>query len=156
MGSDDRRVVVTVSTENDWRESFASNEELPLQQWVHVAVRCDGRQKSVSIHINGLADAEHRLSSPTKPNPHPFYIGQPPEGVSKVHLTDTVGLDATANAQHPPPPPQEGSSLLEGCPAFIRDMRFFTRLVSLEEIESQQSLAHTSADLRAQHNMPFV
>jgi hypothetical protein len=87
MGSEDRRVVVTVSTENDWRESFASNSEVPLAEWTHVLVRCDARQRSVSILINGLPDGEHRLSSLTKPNPHPFYIGHPPEGVIRVPLS---------------------------------------------------------------------
>jgi hypothetical protein len=107
MGSNDRRVVVTMSTENDWRESFASNSEVPLAEWTHVVVRCEARQRSVTIFLNGLPDGEHRLSSPAKPNPHPFYLGQPPEGVVTVP-------SCTHTAQRSP---RAIATLEEGCSA---------------------------------------
>lgn len=131
MGSNDRRIVITITTENDWRESFASDTELPISEWTHVSIRCDARQRQVRIFVNGAPDAEHHLSSPTKPNPHPFYIGQPPEGVMKVSRPS-----------------------IDGCQALLRDVRFFTRAIT--DVEIGMLYSHFAPVNRSQRLAPLA
>ncbi len=113
LGSNDRHLIVTVSTENDWRESFTSTRELPLNQWAHVVCRCNAKKKTLSVFFDGQLDKEFKLSSPAKINSHPFYIGNIPEGVIK----------------------KSSSNPIKAARALVQDMRLYVRTLSDAEIE---------------------
>lgn len=80
VGANDRKLVLTISTQTDWRESCTSRNEVPLKAWTHVACRCDMKTRTASIFVNGESNGEARLSSDPKVCRHPLFLGSPPEG----------------------------------------------------------------------------
>lgn len=56
-------------------------KELLLNTWMHVVCRCDAKNKTLSLFIDGELDATLSLSSDLKWNNHPLYIGKLSDGV---------------------------------------------------------------------------
>jgi len=53
---------------------------------MHIVCRCDSKNKTLNIFIDGQLDSTHTLASDLKWNSHPLYIGKLPDGVTHHFL----------------------------------------------------------------------
>jgi len=139
LAANDRKVIFTVSTDNDWRECVQSNSEIPLQQWTHVTCCCDSETKQLSIYFDGELDNHRTLSMYPKSNSHPFYIGNVPYRALKTPL-GVLGIGGV-----------------------IRDMRLFIRALTKEEIAElhkafgrKNRFLRREKELKLSRNIPVV
>ncbi|KAK3236713.1 hypothetical protein CYMTET_53159 [Cymbomonas tetramitiformis] len=92
LAPDSMRVALCVSTVDYWNDCLRSQSELPVGQWVHLAlVRSD---RCSRIYLNGVLDADRMSDGPTLLNHYPLYVGRTPPGVKK-QANDYAGVTGT-------------------------------------------------------------
>jgi len=110
LAPDCGRVAFCVSTSSYWNDCTRSNRELPLLQWVHLALVRDERHSR--IFVDGVLDVERRSAGHTLINAHPLQLGRTPQGV-KAPSSDYAGAAGMA-----------------------RGLRFYPRALSAERVRA--------------------
>jgi len=88
----ERRLDARVALEEGEAASVASQGQIPLRRWTHVAVTCAGGV--LRLYLNGLLEAEKVVASPVRLNSGPLRIGKDPwRAGSRMYLDDLRVFD---------------------------------------------------------------